>query len=57
MKKDIRILMLEDDRADAELTQFALREGGLQFSLERVETRNQYIKELENEAPQLILSD
>jgi hypothetical protein len=28
MKKDGHILMLEDDAADAELTKFALRNGG-----------------------------
>ncbi len=57
MKKDIRILMLEDDAADAELTKFALRKGGLNFSLSRVETRDEYLKELEHRPPSLILSD
>jgi signal transduction histidine kinase len=55
--KDIRILMLEDDEADAELTKFALREGGLNFSITRVETRAGYVKELEQHPPALILSD
>ena len=44
MKKDIHILMLEDDAADAELTKFALRKGGLNFSLERVETKDDTLK-------------
>lgn len=57
MKKDIHILMLEDDRADAELTQFALREGGVPFFLARVETRDDYIRHLEDQPPELILSD
>src|SRR3954463_11906774 len=49
--------MLEDDSADAELTRFALKEGGLNFSIARVETREQYITELEKNRPTLILSD
>jgi len=49
--------MLEDDVADAELTKFALRKGGLNFSLERVETRDEYLRALETEPPALILSD
>jgi signal transduction histidine kinase len=57
VKKDIHILMVEDDAADAELTRFALRKGGLQFSLARVETKNDYLKHIEEHRPSLILSD
>jgi signal transduction histidine kinase len=57
VKNEIHILMLEDDSADAELTRFALKEGGLNFSTARVETREQYIAELEKHRPTLILSD
>jgi signal transduction histidine kinase len=57
MKKDIHILMLEDDAADVELTKFALRKGGLSFSMARVETRPDYERELEQNPPTLILSD
>ena len=49
--------MLEDDSADAELTQFALRKGGLNFSLARVQSREEYIEQLEHRPPALILSD
>src|SRR5437764_11733592 len=49
--------MLEDDAADAELTKFALRKGGVHFSVARVETRDEYMKELEERPPALILSD
>jgi signal transduction histidine kinase len=49
--------MLEDNAADAELTQYALRQGGLSFSMARVETKDQYIRHLEQHAPELILSD
>jgi len=57
VKKEIRILMLEDDAADAELTRFALRKGGLHFSMARVETRKEYLQELNRNPPELILSD
>src|SRR5882762_7364300 len=57
VKKDIRILMLEDDAADAELTKFALRKGGLNFSVSRVETKDAYLDELQQHPPTLILSD
>lgn len=49
--------MLEDDSADAELTKFALRKGGLNFSLARVESKEDYIRQLEENPPALILSD
>jgi signal transduction histidine kinase len=57
VKNDFHILMLEDDPSDAELTKFALRKGGLNFSLVRVETRDEYIQELQQNPPELILSD
>lgn len=57
VKRDVHILMLEDDAADAELTKYALRKGGLSFSLDRVETREEYERELERDPPSLILSD
>src|SRR5438552_3996976 len=49
--------MLEDDAGDAELTKFALRKSGMQFSVFRVETRDDYLKALDDRAPDLILSD
>ncbi len=49
--------MLEDDASDAELTKFALQKGGLHFSVSRVETRDDYLKELKKRPPALILSD
>jgi two-component system, NarL family, sensor histidine kinase UhpB len=49
--------MLEDDAADAELTKFALRKGGVHFSVSRVETKEEYVKELQGRPPALILSD
>jgi signal transduction histidine kinase len=49
--------MLEDDAADAELTKFALRKGGVHFSVSRVETKEEYLNELQDRPPALILSD
>ena len=49
--------MLEDSVEDAQLVKFALREGGLDFSLKRVESKSQYLRSLENEPPDLILLD
>jgi signal transduction histidine kinase len=57
VKHDFHILMLEDDAADAELTKFALRKSGMQFSVSRVETREDYLEALAGRAPDLILSD
>jgi len=57
VKKDIRILMLEDNVADAELVKFALRDGGLNFTIKRVDSKAQYLKELEEIPPDIILLD
>src|SRR5205809_7517637 len=57
VKKEIRILMLEDNVADAELIRFALREGGLYFSLKRVDSKTAFLKELQANTPDVILLD
>ncbi|MBI3876200.1 MAG: response regulator [Verrucomicrobia bacterium] len=57
MKKEIRILMVEDDIADAEMTKYALREGGFAFSLQRVDSKVDFLRELNDNSPDLILSD
>jgi two-component system, NarL family, sensor histidine kinase UhpB len=57
VKKEIHILMLEDDSADAELTRFALKKGGVSFSLSRVDSKDDYVQQLEDNPPALILSD
>ena len=49
--------MLEDDAADAELTRFTLRKGGLHFSVVRVDSKEEFLNELEQRPPALILSD
>jgi signal transduction histidine kinase len=57
VKKDLHILMLEDDAADAELTRFTLAKGGVHFSLVRVDSESEFLRELEQRPPALILSD
>lgn len=57
MKRDIRILMLEDDPSDAELMRFTLRQGGIQFTVERVDRKEDYLRAIEEHRPELILSD
>jgi PAS domain S-box-containing protein len=57
MKKDLRILMLEDVPADAELIDSALRCGGFPFQAKRVETREEFLREIEGRPPDVILSD
>src|SRR5437660_4605622 len=53
----IRILLLEDSATDAELVRYALRQGGLAFSLEHVDNKTNYTNRLDKAAPDLILSD
>ena len=57
MKKEIGILILEDIAADAVRINHELRRGGLNFSSTRVETRENFIAELEQRKPDVILSD
>lgn len=57
MSEKFHILMLEDQPADAELAGHALRQGGVSFTLTRVETQNEFLAELEHRPPDLILSD
>lgn len=57
MKKPIRILLVENDAADAALIVHALRQDGLGFTIKRVETTEDYVQALEHDTPDLILSD
>ncbi len=49
--------MLEDVAADVVLMDHELRSGGLAFEAKRVETREEFLHELERNPPDLILSD
>jgi len=49
--------MLEDESADAELAERELRKAGVQFSCQRVDTRNAFIASLDQLRPDIILAD
>ncbi|MDD5033439.1 MAG: PAS domain S-box protein [Methylococcaceae bacterium] len=53
----LRILILEDVSSDAELMENTLREAGLDFIALRVETREAYLRALEDFEPHLLLAD
>ena len=55
--KNLRILIVEDIPADAELIEQTLRQAGLVFSAQRVETRNAFVRALEGFDPDIVLSD
>lgn len=55
--KKLRILMLEDVAADAELVEHQLQRGGILFSSKRVDTKEGFLKELRDFSPDLILAD
>jgi len=57
MNKNLRVLILEDNPADAELMQFELQEAGIVFMAKVVMTKEDYIYEMEVSTPDLILSD
>ncbi len=57
MDKELRILILEDVPADAELEEHGLRKAGLVFTSKVVDTREAFLKELEEFFPDIILSD
>jgi two-component system response regulator len=53
----LSILILEDVEGDAKLIERALRDGGIEFSAQRVETREDFLRALEAQRPDLILAD
>lgn len=57
MNKTLRILILEDRASDAELMEDELKEAGLNFVANRVATRADFISQLSEYSPDLILSD
>ncbi|MDQ5988654.1 MAG: Adaptive-response sensory-kinase SasA [Syntrophus sp. SKADARSKE-3] len=57
MEKCLRILILEDNPDDAELVQFELEEAGLIFTPKVVVAEEDFIRELQEFSPDLILSD
>src|SRR4051812_39048647 len=57
MASPLNILMLEDQPEDAALIDGELRRAGLRFKSKRVESREQFMRELQENKPDLILSD
>ncbi|MBU6399074.1 MAG: response regulator [Verrucomicrobia bacterium] len=57
MTKELRILILEDEPADAVLIKHELRRGGLEFHSKRVDNQHDFMSEMRRHPPDLILSD
>jgi PAS domain S-box-containing protein len=57
MQNELRILMLEDRAEDAALTREALRKSGMRFSFEWVDTKEKFLREIDERKPDIILSD
>ncbi len=57
MGDPLKILIVEDEPTDAELEERELRRAGLRFESRRVETRDDFLRELERFEPDLVLSD
>lgn len=57
MSKNLQILLLEDVANDAELITEELRRGGLDFSANRVEASDEFLFQLKEHPPDLVLSD
>jgi PAS domain S-box-containing protein len=53
----LRILCIEDSIADAEITERELRRSGLQFTIEFVDAKENYVNALKNYKPGLVISD
>lgn len=57
MKKEFRVLMIEDSVPDVALIHHELRKAGLHFRCRRVDSRETFLHEIENHPPDVILSD
>jgi two-component system cell cycle sensor histidine kinase/response regulator CckA len=57
MNKEIRVLLLEDSAADAELVQRELQKAELPFNSRWVTTEESYLNELRNFMPNIVLAD
>ncbi len=57
MEAPLRILILEDNPADAELVQFDLNEAGFVLTPKLVSSEKDFVRELQEFCPDLILSD
>ncbi|MGA7887393.1 MAG: PAS domain-containing protein, partial [Acidobacteriaceae bacterium] len=57
MVPSLRILIVEDLASDAELMAYELRQANLTFTTRRVDNDQDFVRELEQSPPDLILSD
>lgn len=57
MSAQIRILMLEDTPTDAELIELELRHAGIDYVALRVQTRDDFMRALQDFDPDIVLSD
>src|SRR5690349_2766789 len=57
MKKPIRILIVEDKAADADLAEYEIRKALMDCEFQVVETRESFLRALETFQPDVILSD
>lgn len=57
MERPLRFLMLEDNRDDAELLEFELEEAGFDYVSRKVMTEEEFLCELREFLPDIILSD
>src|ERR1700741_1596296 len=56
-REDLRVLLLEDVSTDADLIKRELRKSGIAFTARCIDTKEQFLRELETFKPQVILSD
>ncbi|HEX3386629.1 MAG TPA: PAS domain S-box protein, partial [Mucilaginibacter sp.] len=57
MTRELKILHIEDVRSDAELVDRILKKSGIAFTRRLVDTRDEYLKALDEFQPDVILSD
>lgn len=57
IEKRLRILMVEDEAHDATLVEHTLKEGGFDFVFKRVDTEVDFLREIDQFHPSVILSD
>jgi PAS domain S-box-containing protein len=57
MSAPMRVLMLEDSKEDATLMEAGLREAGLHFTAQTVESREDFLAAMKKSPPDLVLAD
>jgi PAS domain S-box-containing protein len=57
MNNEIRVLILEDAPVDAELAERELRRAGIVFTSKRVDTKDAFVRALEEFSPDIVLAD